>query len=310
MTMAYPGPPRRPAGYLRIALLTVFILLAFYHFRHAAQPPQDSLVPGDTGVGPAQPPTTPQKPASYEKTAAEALEKAAAAKDKVAAEALQKAADAKDKEAPAKPPKSDAQDSVHPIDTLFEKAEKEFEEVLKKETRDVKSAAKAYRERRGRHPPPGFDDWFKFAQEKNAVMVEDFFDQIYHDLNPFWGLSPATMRKEGWDYEMTINIRNNNATAGSDWFWTKIWLDLVKTIEHLLPDMDIPLNAMDEPRIVTPWETINEYMEIERKERSMPPAAEVSSEYQTLAPPGEVEKDLKTRERKWEDTREYLRSAY
>ena len=102
---------------------------------------------------------------------------------------------------------------------------------------------------------------------------------------------------------MTINIRDKHATAGSDWFWTQIWLNLTKTIEHLLPDMDIPLNAMDEPRIVTPWEKINEYVEIERKGRSMPPAKEVTSEWKKLPPPTEGDFDVKTRDKKWENTR-------
>lgn len=197
----------------------------------------------------------------------------------------------------------------HPIDTLIEAAGKEFEKVLSKETFDLKSAATVYRKRRGRHPPPGFDKWFEFAQQHDAVMIEDFFDQIYHDLAPFWGIPPAIMRREGWDNEQAISIRNHVATTGSTWFWTQIWLDMIKSISHMLPDMDINFNAMDEPRIVVPWEQINEYMKVERKERSMPPAAEVVSEYQPLAPPQEVDNDIVVKDKNWEGTREYYRNS-
>jgi hypothetical protein len=113
------------------------------------------------------------------------------------------------------------------------------------------------------------------------------------------------MRKEAWDYEMTINIRNHTASTGSEWFWTQIWLNLTKTIEHMLPDMDIALNAMDEPRVVAPWEDINRYMETERKTRVMAPAHEVISEFQHLALPGELDREVKTRDKEWEDTSKY-----
>ncbi len=65
---------------------------------------------------------------------------------------------------------------------------------------------------------------------------------------------------------MTINVRGGNATARSDWFWTQIWLELIKTIEHLLPDWTWPLNAMDEPRLVVPWEQMDDYMAVGRRE--------------------------------------------
>jgi hypothetical protein len=189
----------------------------------------------------------------------------------------------------------------HPIDTLIEAAEKTFSDLLKKESHDIKTAAAEYRKRRGRHPPPGFDVWFEFAQGNNAVIVEDFFDQIYHDLGPFWGLKPSIMRREAQDYEMTINVRNQNASANSYWFWTQIWLNLTQTIEHMLPDMDIALNAMDEPRIVLPWEDVNKFMEMERATRSMPPPKEVISQFQTLS--DKPDPEVKVRPKNWVETR-------
>lgn len=284
--MAFPGPPRRSAGVLRIILLTIFVLIALYYFRSTPEPPQ-GLVHDATGAPKPAHPATPLKPGDQD-------EKKLAA-DKLAKEA-----------AAAKTTEGQASAATHPIDTLIEKAEKEFAEVLKKETHDLKSAAKVYRERRGRHPPPGFDDWFKFAKDNNAVIVEDFFDQIYHDLTPFWGLSAPVMRKEGWDHEMVISVRDKKATSPSDWFWTLIWLNMTQSIEHLLPDLDFPINAMDEPRIVVPWEKMNEYMEHERKGRAMPPAAEVVSTHQKLPPPKEGDHDVKTREKNWENTRKNL----
>ncbi|KAK0610388.1 hypothetical protein B0T17DRAFT_464843, partial [Bombardia bombarda] len=196
---------------------------------------------------------------------------------------------------------------THPIDVLIRAGEKEFAEKLSREAKSLADAAAAYRKRRGRHPPPGFDEWYKFAKENNAVMVEDFWDQVYHDLEPFWALKPARIRKDAWDFEMRISIRDGKATSGSDWFWTKIWLSLINTIEHLLPDMDIALNAMDEPRLVVPWEDIDKYMtEADKTRKIVKDAGSVVSEFQKLPPPGEgPEKSEETPKKVWENTKPY-----
>lgn len=173
---------------------------------------------------------------------------------------------------------------THPIDLRIKAAEKEFEEKLSRESKSLEAAAAAYRKRRGRHPPPGFKEWYEFATENKAIMVEDFWDQIYHDLEPFWAKKPSRTRKDAWDFEMRINIRDHNATTTSNWFWTKIWKSLIEEIVHLLPDMDIALNAMDEPRIIAPWEDIDEFMTAAHKTRSMKDPADVISTWGKLPP--------------------------
>ncbi|KAK3298564.1 glycosyltransferase family 90 protein [Chaetomium fimeti] len=148
----------------------------------------------------------------------------------------------------------------HPIDPLIRTAENEFAAKLSKSTQTLAAAAAAYRKRRGRHPPPGFDKWYEFATERDAIIVEDFWDQIYHDLEPFWGVPPARIRKDALKFDMRVQIRNGKVSTGSDWWWTQIWLKMIQTVEHLLPDMDLALNPMDEPRMMVPWEDIDEYI--------------------------------------------------
>lgn len=189
---------------------------------------------------------------------------------------------------------------AHPIDKLIHDANLAFAETMSKEVETVQQAAQAYRRRRGRHPPPGFDRWFEFAKKNRAVIVEDFFDQIYHDLEPFWGLGPASMRKEASEFEMTITIRNGLASTTSDWFWTEIWLDLIKSIAAFLPDMDLPLNAMDEPRIVVPFEDMKSYMKRAAKNRALVPADTVVSRYRSL-PPGKLEPGARLQEKNWKN---------
>ena len=301
--MAYPGlgPPRRASGAVRYIVLAAIIVTVLYYYRDSAE----QAAANSTNLLSEHPPSShtgtsvnPQKPNNNggSGTMVEIV---------VEGESLER---------PSIKPSVDATPSQgsHPIDALMQVADRTFDDLMKKESHDLNTAAAEYRKRRGRHPPPGFDKWYEFARQNGAVMVEDFFDQIYHDLGPFWGLPPATLRKESWDYDMVINIRNNNASAESSWFWTQIWLNMTQTIEHLLPDMDIPLNAMDEPRILVPWEQINKYMELERKSRKMPPAKDVISEFQRRPEPGKGDLDTETRKKDWEESSTYatLRTRY
>ncbi|KAL5601485.1 hypothetical protein BROUX41_002538 [Berkeleyomyces rouxiae] len=173
----------------------------------------------------------------------------------------------------------------HPIDRLVRLAEERFNGLLATKTTSLESASAAYRRRRGRHPPPGFDEWHAFAVKHDAIIVEDFFDQIYRDLEPFWGIPAAKIRKDADDYEMRISVRNHKATSGSDWFWTQIWLNLTSSIEDMLPDMDLALNSMDEPRIVVPSETIDEYMAKAAQSKMMVSAADAITHFDPLPPP-------------------------
>jgi hypothetical protein len=282
IVMAYPGPPRRAAGLVRYLLVAILIVFGILFFRDSAHYSSlNSAVPhSNAGHLPVVfPPST--KSGSVD------------------SETFDFTITGGDGGTPTTRPKEPA----HPIDTLIEGAEKTFRDLLHKESHDINTAAAEYRKRRGRHPPPGFDAWFKFAQDHGAVMVEEFFDQIYHDLGPFWGLPAKVMRKESTNYEMNINIRNHNASAGSDWFWTQIWLNLTQTIEHILPDMDIPLNAMDEPRIIVPWEQLDSYMAQERASRKMPSPEDVITEFQQLPLPGNGDIDVDVRAKNWETKR-------
>lgn len=269
--------PRRPSAFLRYLVPALLLCLAFYYLSGTGQ---------DISL-------RPQKPTAYIPSKSQD-----AAKSPLQAEILTTPTAAVS-HIPTKAPSS----GTHPIDTLIANAEKDFSAVLAKESRTLAEAAAAYRQRRGRHPPPGFDLWYNFAKENNAIIVEDFWDQVYHDLEPFWAIPPGLIRKQAWDYEMTIKLRNHKATAESDWFWTQIWLKLIKTVEHLLPDLDIALNAMDEPRLVVPWEDIDAYMKKAHKTRRMPDASDVVNQYQTLANPGDgPDKDIEVPAKEWEGT--------
>ncbi|KAM0525617.1 hypothetical protein ACHAPE_000326 [Trichoderma viride] len=298
-----PGfPMRRPSGLVRYGVLAAIFLLALYTISPSS--PDVSRPP------PSFDQTAPNRPLSNPAPNYNGPAPVGGAKTPLSTASPSQ--DATDPNSPGRKPIQDAfpigappTSGGHPIDKLVYDAQMTFAELLSKESRTVGEAAKAYRKRRGRHPPPGFEKWYQFARSKNAIIVEDFFDRIYQDLQPFWGLDPAVIRKESWDYEMTINIRDGNATARSDFFWTKIWLKMIKTVDHLLPDMDIALNAMDEPRLVVPWEDMAGYMKNASKTIKIPKSKDVIREFQQLPRPGTGDPDVKTRSKNWEKTQPY-----
>lgn len=103
------------------------------------------------------------------------------------------------------------------------------------------------------------------------MIVEDFFDQIYRDLNPFWGFEPKELQRQAQSFKPRIRVRDRTADAvvGGGAIWSDAWLDLVRSVEGNLPDLDMPFSSMDESRVVAPWETISEYVGKKRSSRSM-----------------------------------------
>lgn len=167
----------------------------------------------------------------------------------------------------------------HPITTLIHEAEQVSSHLLSKQTHDLAAAAQTYREVRGRHPPPGFDVWYDVAKRHDVIMVEEFWDQIYHDLRPFWAIPAKQIRADARSNDMVVNIKSGEALANTGWFWHKIWAQMIGTVSKFLPDMVIPCNAMDEPRLIVPWDTINKYVDEEERSRHLAAVANVSDVY-------------------------------
>ncbi|KAI0161944.1 glycosyltransferase family 90 protein [Hypoxylon sp. FL1284] len=175
----------------------------------------------------------------------------------------------------------------HPIDELIGDAHTFHQNLLKQRSFDVASAAARYRERRDRHPPPGFDAWFKYAAEHDAIIVESFFDRIYADVAPFWGLDPRTTAERAASWEYVVRVRDGVATGTGDTSakvpWLQLWTSLVGEAAPWLPDVDMPINYMDESRLIVPWEDVTSFVEKEQRSRSVKPVNEVVSEYSGLA---------------------------
>ncbi|KID73744.1 Beta-1,2-xylosyltransferase 1 [Metarhizium brunneum] len=161
----------------------------------------------------------------------------------------------------------------HPIDNLIRDANARLDNLLEKRSFTLQESAARYRERRGRHPPPGFDQWFAQALKDEAIVVEEFFDRIHHDINPFWAVDPRELRTQANTHPQVIRVRNGQVKFETDdpdrVPWINLWAKLVEDMMPHLPDLDMPINVMDEPRVLVPWDQINEYVGTERANRRL-----------------------------------------
>ncbi|KIH87793.1 hypothetical protein SPBR_04996 [Sporothrix brasiliensis 5110] len=150
----------------------------------------------------------------------------------------------------------------HPITKLIEDAQSEWQRILDSGVKSTPEAAREYRRRRGRDPPPGFDAWASSALRSNSVIVERFFDRIYKDLAPFGALQPSEMRFMTYSQPNVIRIRDGRVDFYADYTgntgWLRTWASFVEEFAVHLPDMDIPVNVMTTPRLAVDRQTINE----------------------------------------------------
>lgn len=126
-------------------------------------------------------------------------------------------------------------------------------------------AATVYMERHeGRKPPPNFDVWWDYAMARDSQII-DHFPQIDSDLKPFWAVKPKKIREEvsklGEYRGMSIVSIKQGVVAPQpsketfDDATIAIINDLAELIQPFakhLPDMDLPVNLLDLPRVLVP----------------------------------------------------------
>ncbi|KAF9237133.1 hypothetical protein BU15DRAFT_76241 [Melanogaster broomeanus] len=155
----------------------------------------------------------------------------------------------------------------HPIPKLMANAEKKFRTLLEKQSKTLPDAVAEYKRRYGRNPPRGFDEWWQFAKDNDVKLVDEF-DAIVEDLEPFWALSGEEMRRRAYqagqlssidlvriqDGEVSgVNIEKEYKDTEKG-HRSMGFQQLLTRFQHKLPDMDFPINAKAEGRVLVPWE--------------------------------------------------------
>ncbi|KAL9025813.1 MAG: hypothetical protein Q9196_005425 [Gyalolechia fulgens] len=167
---------------------------------------------------------------------------------------------------------------AHPISLLMAEADKAWAMYENGRSTTFRQTVSKYRSKYGRHPPPGFDEWYRFARKKNVHNIDDF-EQIIDDLRPFWAIEPKVLRNLAanmWrDNSVSgIHIRKHKVVKVTNEGWRAETLTtLIEKFVKYLPDMDIAMNRLDQPRVVVPWEDMQAHLKKEVETRQMPPEA-------------------------------------
>ncbi len=168
----------------------------------------------------------------------------------------------------------------HPIAALMKEADDRWQEYVGSRSTTFKQTVEKYRNKFGRHPPPGFKKWYKYARTKNVFNIDDF-DQVMDDLRPFWAIDPKILRQHTqhmWENPEHgiggIHIRNHKVVKLTNTMWrTEVFKSLVEKFIEFLPDMDVMMNRLDQPRLLVPWEDMQELLAKEYASRALPPDA-------------------------------------
>ncbi|KAG5645977.1 hypothetical protein DXG03_004769 [Asterophora parasitica] len=88
----------------------------------------------------------------------------------------------------------------HPIFELIENGEAEWNAKLAGSSKTLTEAVDEYKRRYKRLPPLGFDHWWAYVERHN-VQLPDEYDQIYKDLEPYWGMDPKDLQAIETEWE-------------------------------------------------------------------------------------------------------------
>ncbi|KIK57378.1 glycosyltransferase family 90 protein [Collybiopsis luxurians FD-317 M1] len=156
----------------------------------------------------------------------------------------------------------------HPIFELMDRAEREWSEKLRKASTSLDEAIGEYRRRYRMDPPKGFDKWWEYVQAHD-VQLPDEYDQIYHDLKPFWGLEPSyliELQKEREFKEDTYTLGKNSEgkidvlrTSFREGLYDQLivqarnMMGILRDVEDFLPSFRAVFTPHDGPNLVTDY---------------------------------------------------------
>jgi len=156
----------------------------------------------------------------------------------------------------------------HPIFELMDRAAADWKNKLTRASKSLNEAVAEYKRRYGRPPPRFFDLWWRYVEEHN-VQLPDEYDQIWRDLEPYWGFDPVDLRAIESDLESKvdcftlgkagsgpISIVNMSLREGEYGPPPSAYdfLELLEPIEHLLPPFRAVFSPNDSPNRLTEYD--------------------------------------------------------
>ncbi|KAH7912619.1 glycosyl transferase family 90-domain-containing protein [Hygrophoropsis aurantiaca] len=160
-------------------------------------------------------------------------------------------------------------DGPHPVFELIKNAEAKWSSKLSRASKTLDEAIAEYKRRYRRSPPLHFDLWWNYVTEHN-VQLPDEYDDIYRDLEPFWGIHPEDLRRTQAELETRtdvvtvekvasapqINLVNTSLPADRyDELLQTIYniIDLMGDIEHQLLPFRATFSPHDNPSMLSDY---------------------------------------------------------
>ncbi|KAL0061400.1 hypothetical protein AAF712_011801 [Marasmius tenuissimus] len=171
----------------------------------------------------------------------------------------------------------------HPIHILIERSRLLWEQKVAKQSKSLKEAVTEYQRRHsGRAPPLGFEKWWKYAKENNVQLLDEY-DQIWRDVEVFWGFDTTALSvsqdeylqksfleesgiyvigKDNWEETIDIFTLTSNSTEPNNTHelststyggTTLIKLLRDAGVEEHIPPFRIIMNPDDRPIIQRDW---------------------------------------------------------
>ncbi|KAI5119394.1 hypothetical protein M0805_005937 [Coniferiporia weirii] len=161
-------------------------------------------------------------------------------------------------------------DGAHPIYELIRHAELRWEAKQRRASKTLREAVREYRRRYKRLPPKGFDHWWDYVQKHN-VQLPDEYDQIYRDLEPYWGIDPRDLRVAQAEWEahpdsytigkisedsvvtvLNMSMPEDRKTDFLNW-GAKPQMDLLNEIYKFIPTFRATFSPHDSPNQFADW---------------------------------------------------------
>ncbi|KIJ63849.1 glycosyltransferase family 90 protein [Hydnomerulius pinastri MD-312] len=169
----------------------------------------------------------------------------------------------------------------HPIFELIRNAEHKWNAKLARASKTLDEAVAEYKRRYKRPPPLGFDKWWDYVVKHN-VQLPDEYDEIYRDLEPFWGIDPADLahtQKELEERRETITYMKTSSSPRFEVASSTLpedrraqlqrtienILELVQDVQHDLPPLRISFSPYDNPSMLSDWWVRNMALEAAAK---------------------------------------------
>ncbi|KAJ3995108.1 glycosyltransferase family 90 protein [Lentinula boryana] len=149
-------------------------------------------------------------------------------------------------------------------------AEERFRTKLSRQSKTLAAAVAEYQRRYAMPPPKGFDKWWEFTQQYEVLMIDEY-DGLMRDLEPFYdlkgggvefrrriaavaGLPSIDLVRIRGGVLSTISVQADGYVDTEVSARAKGLKSILGRFAKDLPDMDFPVNAKAEGRVIVPWE--------------------------------------------------------